>query len=282
MKETYLITMIRLGASSMFFHEYQPAEIFSAMDSARLDHIEFWMETPEFWMQGADPSVLRDLMTQHPCLAPIAMHAPIFDLNPCSFNPGVAKLSADYTGKTIEMLDQLGGGGVTIHPGKRTAKRPVGPLDRARLAAYLDAVSRCAFGTGVTVAIENMPPAVNAQLVTPDSVRGVLDEYAWLSFTWDYAHAQAALPDDPFAFLRDCQDRMVNIHASLGTEKMIHTPLAGTPAGEQLKQELAAAKYAGLVTFELEDLNFRKSLDYAEKTAVLAAEAAWFSDIRSI
>lgn len=75
---------------------------------------------------------------------------------------------------------------------------------------------------------------------------------------------------------------MVNIHASLGTEKMMHTPLAGTPAGEQLKQELAAAKYAGLVTFELEDLNFRKSLDYAEKTAVLAAEAAWFSDLRSI
>ena len=43
MKETYLITMILLGASSMFFHEYQPAEIFSAMDSAGLDHIEFWM-----------------------------------------------------------------------------------------------------------------------------------------------------------------------------------------------------------------------------------------------
>ncbi|MCQ2356504.1 MAG: sugar phosphate isomerase/epimerase, partial [Methanocorpusculum sp.] len=86
-------------------------------------------------------------------------NAPIFDLNPCSFNPGVAKLSADYTSKTIEVLDQLGGGVVTIHPGKRTAKRPVGPLDRARLAAYLDAVSRCAFGTGFTVAIENMPPA---------------------------------------------------------------------------------------------------------------------------
>ena len=282
MKENYLITMIRLGASSMFFHEYQPAEIFSAMYTAGLDHIEFWMETPEFWMQGADISVLENLIEQYPHLAPIAMHAPIFDLNPCSFNPGVAKLSADYTSKTIEMLDQLGGGVVTIHPGKRTAKRPVGPLDRARLTVYLDAVSKSVFGTGVTVAIENMPPAVNAQLVTPDAVRDILDEYAWLSFTWDYAHAQAALPDDPFAFLRECKARMVNIHASLGTSEMMHMPLSGTSAGEQLRCELAAAKYSGLMTFELEDLNFRKNLDYAEKTSVLAAEAAWFSGLRSI
>ncbi|MCQ2356503.1 MAG: hypothetical protein MJ014_05760 [Methanocorpusculum sp.] len=96
-------------------------------------------------------------------------------------------------------------------------------------------------------------------------MRSVLDEYTWLSFTLDCAHAQVALPDDPFAFLRDCQDRMVNIHASLGTERMMHTPLAGTLAGEQLKQELIAAKYVRLVAFELEDLNFWNSLDYAEK-----------------
>lgn len=279
MREMYLITMIRLGASSMFFHEYQPAEIFSALHAAGLDHIEFWMETPEFWMQGADPAVLRDLMKQYPDLAPIAMHAPVFDLNPCSFNPGVAKLSAEYTCKTIELLNRLGGGVVTIHPGKRTAKRPIGPLDRARLTAYLDTVAKCSFGTSVTVAIENMPPAINAQLVTPDAMRAILDEYAWLSCTWDYAHAQAALPDDPFAFLRECGARIVNIHASLGTAKMMHMPLAETSAGEALVRELAAAQYAGLVTFELEDLNFGRQLCYAEKTAVLKKEAGWFRSI---
>ena len=75
---------------------------------------------------------------------------------------------------------------------------------------------------------------------------------------------------------------MVNIHASLGTSEMMHMPLSGTSAGEQLRCELAAAKYSGLMTFELEDLNFRKNLDYAEKTSVLAAEAAWFSGLRSI
>lgn len=76
------------------------------------------------------------------------------------------------------MLDLLGGGVVTIHPGKRTAKRPVGALDRARLTAYLDTVTDAAFGTSVTVAIENMPPAINVKRVTSEAVQEILDEYA--------------------------------------------------------------------------------------------------------
>lgn len=61
-------------------------------------------------MQGADVGELLARKTEYPDLFPIAMHAPIFDLNPCSFNPGVAQLSAGYTCKAIEMLETLGGG----------------------------------------------------------------------------------------------------------------------------------------------------------------------------
>lgn len=270
--------MIRIGASSMFLHEYQPQEIFAAMHTAGLDHIEFWMETPEFWMQGADVRVLEDLLGRYPEFAPLAMHAPVFDLNPCSFNPGVAQLSAEYTCTAIELLEQLGGGVLTVHPGKRTAKRPVGPLDKCRLAAYLDRIGNAAFDTSVTVAIENMPPAVNAQLVTAEEMRSVLDEYAWLAFTWDYAHAQAA--GDPFAFPRICGDRMVNIHASSGVR--MHAPLAGSAEGDALVRILQEIRYDGLVTFELEDLNFAKVLTLAEKTAVLRREQEWFSRLRCI
>ncbi|MDV0442203.1 hypothetical protein McpAg1_14330 [Methanocorpusculaceae archaeon Ag1] len=273
--------MIRLGASSMFFHEYQPGEIFSALQTAGLDYVEFWMETPEFWMQGADPRNLLDLMQQFSSPKLLAMHAPIFDLNPCSFNPGVARLSIEYTCRCVEMMDSLGGGVVTIHPGKRTAKRPTGPLDRARLTAYLDAVGNAAFGTSVTVALENMPPAVNAQMVTPDAVRRILDEYSWLSFTWDYAHAVAAVPTDPFSFLSECGDRIVNIHASSGRAASMHTTLAGTEEGVSLLTELKRFGYSGLVTFELEDLNFGRRLGYEDKIGILAKETGWFSQLRS-
>ena len=239
------------------------------------------METPEFWMQGADPEDLLRLQRRFSSPEVLAMHAPIFDLNPCSFNPGVARLSAEYTCRAVEMMDLLGGGVVTTHPGKRTAKRPVGPLDRARLDAYLEAVGRAAFGSSVRVAIENMPPAVNAQLVTPEDVRGVLDEYSWLSFTWDYAHATAA-SSDPFAFLRLCGDDMVNIHASSGNAASMHTTLAETPEGSALITELRRFGYSGLVTFELEDLNFGRRLAYGDKIAVLARETEWFSGLRSL
>ncbi len=78
--------MIRLAASSMFFHEYEPHEIFAAVEKAGADTIEFWMETPTFWMRGANVSELIELLDIYPAFAKIAMHAPVFELNPCSFN----------------------------------------------------------------------------------------------------------------------------------------------------------------------------------------------------
>ena len=100
--------MYKLEASSMFFHSYKTPEIFAAMNTAGLDSVEFWMETPEFWMAGANIDELLEEKKRFPHLFPIAMHAPIFDLNPCSFNPKVAELSADCTLECIEMLEALG------------------------------------------------------------------------------------------------------------------------------------------------------------------------------
>lgn len=92
----------------------------------------------------------------------------------------------------------------------------------------------------------------------------------------------ASVPEDPFAFLCLCKDRMVNIHASSGTADAMHTPLAKTTSGKAFLRELRAADHTRLVTFELEDLNFQRHLGYEEMNAVLQKEAAWFSDLRSI
>ncbi len=263
--------MYKLEASSMFFHQYKTPEIFAAMRKAGLDSVEFWMETPEFWMAGADVDELLEEKRKHPNLFPIAMHAPIFDLNPCSFNPKVAALSADCTISCIEMLEALGGGIVTIHPGKRTAKRPVTHLDKERFHQYLDRLADVS--SKVTIALENMPPAVNAHMITAPELREVLDEYAWLSFTWDYAHAQAA--GDPFSFPELCGDRMVNIHASLGRDGAMHTPLWNTLEGDALKQYLADIQYSGRVTFEFEDLRFGE-LGLADKQDIIAREVRYY------
>ena len=264
--------MYTLEASSMFFHPYKTPEIFAAMHSAGLDSVEFWMETPEFWMAGARIDELLEEKKRYPHLFPLAMHAPIFDLNPCSFNPKVAALSADCTIDCIEMLEALGGGIVTIHPGKRTAKRPVTYLDKERFHQYLGRLSEVA-GNNVIIALENMPPAVNAHITTAPEMREVLDEYSWLSFTFDYAHAQAA--GDPFSFIEQCSDRMVNIHASLGRNGAMHSPLAGTAEGDALKAVLKHIGYTGRVTYEFEDLNFGE-LSLLDRTEILAEETRWY------
>ena len=264
--------MYTLEASSMFFHLFKTPEIFSAMHTAGLDSVEFWMETPEFWMAGARLDELLEAKKRFPQLFPIAMHAPIFDLNPCSFNPKVAELSAECTLDCIAMLEALGGGVVTVHPGKRTAKRPVTYLDKERFHQYLGRLSEAA-GNNVVIALENMPPAVNAHITTAPEMREVLDEYSWLSFTFDYAHAQAA--GDPFSFVELCADRMVNIHASLGRAGAMHSPLIGTEEGEALKRVLKDIGYQGRVTYEFEDLNFG-ALTLEDRTRILSEETAWY------
>lgn len=272
----------------MFFHEYEPQEIFAAVDTAGADSIEFWMETPAFWMRGADAGELADLLGRYPHFRKIAMHAPVFELNPCSFNPKIADLTTEYTLACMEILEQLGGGILTVHPGKRTAKRPISPIDKERFAHYIERVGNASAGSSVTVALENMPPAVNAHMVTADEIRRVLDEYGWLSFTWDYAHA--CLTEDPFSFPRECGERIVNIHTSKGGQKTMHSPLAGTPQAGQLKSVLSAMRYHGMMTFELEDLSFLPHsaslcpcpLTYEEKIAVLTREVGEFSVCRCI
>jgi len=280
--------MIRLAASSMFFHEYEPQEIFAAVDKAGADSIEFWMETPTFWMRGAHVSELIELLDLYPHFGKIAMHAPVFELNPCSFNPKIADLAAEYTLACMDILEQLGGGVLTIHPGKRTSKRPISPIDKERFVHYIERVGNAAVGSSVTVALENMPPAVNAHMVTAEEIRTVLDEYAWLSFTWDYAHA--CLTGDPFSFPRECGERIVNIHTSKGDRKSMHSPLAETPEAAELKSVLTEIGYGGLMTFELEDLSFDPhpttlcpcQLSYEEKIAILSREVEEFSCCRCI
>jgi len=44
--------MVPLAVSSMFFHEYTTPEIFRYTRQSGLDGLEYWMETPHFWLRG--------------------------------------------------------------------------------------------------------------------------------------------------------------------------------------------------------------------------------------
>ena len=270
--------MVRLGASSMFFHEYALHSVFSGIVASGLDTIEFWLETPSFWTTGRKLKSLEAVTADYPSLVPITVHAPVLDLNPVSVNPEVASVSVETACSAIRIAEHLGAGVVTIHPGRRTAKRPPSRADMDRFAHYMEAVERVSQGLSVAVAVENMEPKVNALLTTPEAVRSVLDEYPNLFFTFDYAHALMSGPSSPDAFLSLCGDRLVNVHASDASGSSMHHPLTLTGGMNELAGLLRRYGYDGPVIFEIEDLGFPEAPGFDEKIAILSREADSFRE----
>ena len=276
--------MVRLGASSMFFHEYTLESIFSGITASSLDTIEFWLETPSFWTTGRRLETLMMVIAEYPSLSPITVHAPTLDLNPVSINPEVATVSVESACSAIRTAEHLGAGVITIHPGRRTAKRPPSRADMDRFGIYMEAVEEASRSLSVAVAIENMEPKINALLTTPEAVRSVLDEYPNLSFTFDYAHALMSGSSSPDYFLSLCGDRLVNVHASEGSTSSMHHPLALTEGMDGLAVLLRRYAYDGPVIFEIEDLSFPQAPGYDEKIAILSKEAdsfreAWYKQV---
>ncbi len=267
--------MVSLAVSSMFFHEYPLDEVFDYVAEGGLDTLEFWQETPHFWLRGMPVDELRQALQEHPEFRPFTFHAPILDLNPCSINPQVAAVSLEYVLGSVAMADELGASTLTVHPGRRTAKRPPGGPDYRRFEHYITRLAESARGRKVRVAIENMERKINSLCSTPDSVREVLDDHSWLSFTLDVSHAMGGSLEEVFAYIDLCGDRLVNIHLGRANSGKMHLPVDGSPEIEAVLRRLGDSGYRGSITLEIEDMNFDHGLSSEEKIVFLKRQAAF-------
>jgi len=265
--------MVHIAVSTMFFHEYPLDEGFDAVERAGIDSIEFWVETPHFWLNGHPVHELMARLGDHPGFSPVNVHAPILDLNPCSVNPRVARASLSYAAEAIDLAERIGAAVVTVHPGRRTAKRPPGGPDYERFERYISLLRSAEPGKRVRVAIENMERAVNSLLSRPEEVRELLDREPWLSFTLDVSHAMAHSVEEVTGFIDLCNDRLVNIHLSRSEDGKTHLPLEGSPRARAVLRALDACGYAGPLTLEIEDRNFDHDLSLEEKVTLLSREA---------
>ena len=267
--------MVRIAVSTMFFHEYPLDEGFDAIERAGLDSIEFWVETPHYWLNGHPVGQLQACLGDHPGFAPVNIHAPILDLNPCSVNPRVAQASLAYAAEAIELAGRIGAGLVTVHPGRRTAKRPPSAPDYVRFERYVDLLREHAGKGGARISIENMERAVNSLLSRPGEMRELLDREAWLSFTLDVSHAMLHSLDEVLAFIDLCGDRLANVHLSRSEDGRTHLPLDGSPRARAVLRALGDTGYSGPLTLEIEDRNFDEDLSLEEKVGILSREAAF-------
>jgi len=267
--------MVYIAVSTMFFHEYPLGEGFDAVAEAGLDGIEFWVETPHFWLKGHPMGELRARLGEHPGFCPVNVHAPILDLNPCSVNPRVAQASLSYIAEAVGLAEGIGAKVVTVHPGRRTAKRPPGAPEYDRFERLISLLRKNIAGRRVRISMENMERGVNALLSRPEEVREVLDREPWLSFTLDVSHAMAHSAEEVGRFIRLCGDRMVNIHLSRSEGGKTHLPLDGGPRARGVLRTIDRAGYDGPLTLEIEDRNFDHDLSLEEKIALLVRETSF-------
>ncbi len=263
----------------MLFHEYPCEYIFDYVAESGLDGIEFWVETPHFWLRGMPEDELKRCIENHPEFAPITLHAPTLDLNPTSINPRVAAASVEYTVEAIELAERIGAGVVTIHPGRRTARRVPSAYDYERFEHYIACVRTAAEGKRVLVAIENMEPKVNSLLYTPEGAFELLEREPWLHFTLDMGHALMASVEETIRFIDLCGNKLVNVHVSATKNGRPHYPIHSDGNARLILESLAARGYAGYLTLELQDLHFSHELSSEEKILLLMKEQAVLRDI---
>ncbi len=262
----------------MFFHEYTSEEIFSFVARAGLDGIEYWLETPHFWLRDLPADEVIACRRAHPEIATLTVHTPVLDLNPCSINPDVAEISVAYAVRSVEMAQVLGASVLTVHPGRRTAKRPPGEADIARFDHYIAALREAALRDTVKVALENMEPAINSLICTPERMREVLDAEPWLMFTLDTSHALAASEETVLQYIDLCADRLANVHISCAGNGQLHLPLDRNPVIARILGALRDRRYRRGLMLEIDDLNFRKPLSAEEKCVILARDRAFMHE----
>jgi sugar phosphate isomerase/epimerase len=270
--------MVSFAVSSMFFHEYTTPEIFSFVSRAGLDGIEYWLETPHFWLRDLPVHEVLSCKKMHPEISNLTVHAPILDLNPCSINPKVAEISIQFAVQSIAIAEQLGAQVLTVHPGRRTAKRPPGEADFARFGHYLSALREAVMHNSLKISMENMEQAVNSFLCTPERVRQLLDDESWLFFTLDTSHALAKSEEEPLRYIELCHDRLANVHISRKEGRTLHHPLDRNPFMATVMHALKDAGYAGPLTLEVDDLNFPHPLSAEEKVAILSRDRAFMRE----
>ncbi len=263
----------------MFFHEYQVPIIFDYIEEPGLTGLEFWIETPHFWLQEMPVDLVAGALADHPELNPLTIHAPVLDLNPCSINPGVAALSVQYTLRSIQIAEALGADVITLHPGRRTAKRTPSEADFTRFRYYLDRLRSQAGECAVRIAIENMEPKVNTLLSAPADVCELLEREPWLCLTFDIAHALAGSLETALEFVEMCHERIANVHVSAIGNGMMHLPPSGDGDVATVLGRLRDRGYDGHLTLEIEDRNFDHPLSSEEKITLLSREASFLRGI---
>ncbi|MCX9085047.1 MAG: sugar phosphate isomerase/epimerase [Candidatus Methanoperedens sp.] len=247
---------------------------------AGIRSVEFWAETPLFWLNRNDltcVSKLRKTIALMPdgC----TLHAPVMDLNPSSYNDLVHEATIKETLWSIELGKKIGARVVTIHPGKRTAHRKPTDEDWKKFERYLAICLEKAKSLNVNLSLENSMPAIQSMCSNPGEMRDVLDKFPGLYFTFDVVHAFLNSRDTALSFIDELGDRIINVHVGAPHNGRPHYPANYEKKMEIVLQRLCDIGYNGDLTIEIDDKIFPSQLSRDEKISELIRERIYLESI---
>ncbi|RLI76904.1 sugar phosphate isomerase/epimerase [Archaeoglobales archaeon] len=254
--------MVSILFSSMFLYECTVDKISEAIEKAGYDGIEFWVETPHFWIDK-DENKLKSIKNFKN-----AVHSAVLDLNPASINRKVREVTITEGLFSIYIAKKIKADLMTFHAGKRSAAREPVDEDYQSLHDYVRVMKKYAEIKGVRISIENSENGINNLCRTPEEIFEFV-EYYDISFTFDVNHALKNKNADRFIEL--LSDRIENVHVSSFDEKGRHVSARKDKRVAMILEELVEFGYDKIITVELDDLGYRR-LYFQDKVEELRRE----------
>ncbi|MFZ3382836.1 MAG: sugar phosphate isomerase/epimerase [Candidatus Methanoperedens sp.] len=271
---------MRLSCSSLFLWEYPVSDIMDILQKAGINSIEFWAETPFFWMDRDNETTVSQLIDAISIMTQgCTLHAPVMDLNPSSYNDLVHEATLKETLWSIDLASILKARVVTIHPGKRTAHRKPTNEDWEKFMRYLEISFKKAKNTGVNLSLENSMPGVQSMCSGPEEMKEVLDQFPGLFFTFDVVHACLNSPETALAFINELGDKIINVHVGAPHNGKPHFPAHHGKKTDIILQRLRDFGYKGDLTIEIDDKVYPGQLTREEKIKELINERKYLESI---
>ena len=274
---------MKISCASLFLWEYNVHEIMEILLEAGIKSVEFWAETPLFWMaRNNETSVaaLIDAVSMMP--EGCTLHAPILDLNPASYNDYVHEATIKETLWSLDLADRLGARVVTIHPGKRTVHRAPTNEDREKFLKYLSVCKMRADSLDIPLSLENSMPGVQNMCSNVVEMKEVLSKFPGLFFTFDVVHAFIQSPEIARSFIDELGDIIINVHVGAPHDGKPHYPSHRKKNMEKLLFSLRDCGYKGDLTIEIDDQMYANPLSREEKVKELRNEREYLEKIFNV
>ncbi len=271
---------MRLSCASLFLWEYSVFDIMKILLEAGIKSVEFWAETPLFWMSRNDETSIAELVEALSVMPEgCTLHAPIMDLNPASYNDYVHEATIKETLWSLDLAHRLGARVVTIHPGKRTVHRTPTDEDWEKFLKYLSVCKSRADSLDLSLSLENSMPGVQSMCYRPGEMKEVLSKFPGLFFTFDAVHAFIQSEGIALSFIEELRDMMINVHIGAPHDGKPHYPSHRKKSMEVVLSALRDSGYDGDITIEIDDQVYPGQLSREEKVMELGEERKYLEGI---